>query len=55
MKIETKQILLEFDEVGNFETPTDFDYDNLILQIEKLKIKNTIPLLILFYNGSPTS
>lgn len=39
MKIETKQILLEFDEVGSFETPTDFDYDNLILQIEKLKIE----------------
>lgn len=37
MKTETRQILLEFDEVGSFETPTDFDYDNLILQIEKLK------------------
>jgi hypothetical protein len=37
MKTETRQILLEFDEVGRFETPSDFDYDNLILQIEKLK------------------
>ena len=37
MKTETKQILLEFDEIGRFETPTDFDYDNLILQIKKLK------------------
>jgi hypothetical protein len=37
MKTETKQILLEFDEVGSFETPTDFDYDDLIFQIEKLK------------------
>jgi len=39
MKIETKQILLEFDEAGSFETPADFDYDNLISQIEKLKVK----------------
>nr|WP_294939418.1 hypothetical protein [uncultured Flavobacterium sp.] len=39
MKIETKQILLEFDEVGRFETPTDFDYDKLISRIGKLKIK----------------
>lgn len=39
MKIETKQILFKFDEVGGFETPTNFDYDNLILQIEKLKVE----------------
>ncbi|AWM14976.1 hypothetical protein DI487_14700 [Flavobacterium sediminis] len=39
MKIETKQILLEFDEVGSFETPTDFDYNDLIFQIENLKLE----------------
>lgn len=37
MKTETRQILSQFDEVGRFETPTDFNYDNLILQIKKLK------------------
>ena len=39
MKAETKKILLEFDEIGSYETPKDFDYDELELHIEKFKTK----------------
>ncbi|MEQ3691411.1 MAG: hypothetical protein ABNG98_07870 [Flavobacterium sp.] len=37
LKTETKQILFEFDEIGSYETPSDFDYDKLVFEIEKFK------------------
>lgn len=36
MNIETRNILLEFDEQGRFETPSKFDYETLVNRVAKM-------------------
>ena len=36
MKVETRNILLEFDEQGRFETPSKFDYETLVNRVARI-------------------
>lgn len=36
MKVETRNILLEFDEKGRFETPSKFDYKTLVNRVDRV-------------------